>query len=115
MQLEPSQQRLTNVRFADDWLIFGSSVTDVIEIFEMLSYELEHAGLCVNTSKSKLFTTDAKAACRAAPVLVEAAGSMLELVRSVHTHKYLGRMFSDDLTKHGHCNVNYRLSCGWLR
>ena len=84
-------------------------------MFEMLSHELEQAGLCVNTSKSKLFTTDAEAACGAAPMLVEAAGSMVELVRGVDTHKYLGRMFSGDLTKRGQCNLNHRLSCGWFR
>ena len=115
LQLDPARERLTNVRFADDLLLFGSSMAEVVEMFELLSLKLEEAGLSINPSKTKMFTTGALATSSVAPMMVDAAGSMVELVRGAATHKYLGRMFSGDLTKRGQCNLSHRLSCGWFK
>ena len=63
-----------------------------VDVFEALVVDLAEAGLSVNASKTKLFTTSTVATSSASPLFVDAAGSMIELVRGTATHKYLGRM-----------------------
>ena len=49
--------RLTNIRYADDLLLFAKSWKELVEMLELLVVELNRVGLQLNTSKTKLFTT----------------------------------------------------------
>ena len=46
---------LTNVRYADDWLLYAKVDTDLASMMEYLVEELAAAGLNLNTYKTKNF------------------------------------------------------------
>ena len=113
--LDATEERLTNIRYADDLLIFAKSFDEAVFMLEILTEELANAGLSVNGSKTKILTTDGAATDNDAPLLADIAGSMVEILRCESTHKYLGRLFSGNLRRRGQCNLNHRLACGWLK
>lgn len=113
--LTPAQTRLTELRYADDLLLFGKSMEEVVDMFELLAQELTNAGLTINASKTKILTTDENITCSEAPLLVDAAGSMVEVVRRNATHKYLGRLFPGDLKQRGPSNLAHRFTCAWFK
>ena len=84
-------------------------------MFEALSEELARTGLSINGTKTKILTTDSSASDSDVPLLADAGGCMVEILRCDDTHKYLGRLFSGDLRRRGQCNLNHRLACGWLK
>ena len=108
-------ERLTNLRYADDLVIFGRTIGEAVFMYEALVEELSRAGLSINGGKTKVLTTVEEIFEDRAPLLVEAAGSLLEVVKCNGSHKYLGRMFSGDLRKRGQCNLEHRLSCAWMK
>ena len=113
--LAEGAERLTNSRYADDLLLFGNSLEEVTDMMEKLVSELCVAGLSVNGAKTKIITTDNAAACSNVPLYVDVAGCMVEVLQQQATHKYLGRLFSGDLTKRGETNLCHRLQCGWMK
>ena len=48
--------RLTNIRYADDLLLFAKSWKELVEMLELLVVELNRVSLHFNTSETKLFT-----------------------------------------------------------
>ena len=113
--LAPQFERLTNLRYADDLLLFGRSLGEVVYMFEALVQELSVAGLSINGGKTKILTTCTGTTEDAAPLFVDAAGSFLEVVKRNGRHKYLGRLFSGDLRLRGQCNLEHRILCAWLK
>ena len=59
-QLHPDndEERLTNVRYADDILLFGKSMKEVTIMLEILVSVLQDYGLALNVQKTKLFSTE---------------------------------------------------------
>ena len=47
------QERLTNVRYADDILLFGKSLDEAVSMLELLSDVLQQYGLELNVGKTK--------------------------------------------------------------
>ena len=113
--LDSTHERLTNIRYADDLLLFGKTFDEAISMFEALSEELARAGLSINGSKTKMLTTDSESSDSNVPLLADAGECMVEILRCEATHKYLGRLFSGDLRRRGQCNLNHRLACGWMK
>ena len=113
--LAPGESRLTNIRCADDIVLFARNFDDAALMLEELMDELAAAGLSVNSGKTKILTTDPVGAGGNGPLLVEIAGNMVEVLRGSDTHKYLGRLFPGDLRQRGLRNLNHRLACGWLK
>ena len=50
-------ERLTNIRYADDLMLYARSLPALVEMIETLSWELHQIGLQLNAAKSKIFTT----------------------------------------------------------
>ena len=50
--------RLTNIRFADDLLLFGKSMEEAISMLELLVIRLRSYGLELNTKKTKMLSSD---------------------------------------------------------
>ena len=69
----------------------------------------------MNAAKTKILTTDAATSSRTSPVTAELMGTSIEIVCGSATHKYLGRKFPGNLRNRGQCNLEFRLSCAWLR
>ena len=87
MLLDVTEEKLTNIRYADDLLIFAKSFDEAVFMFEILTEELANAGLSVNGSKTKILTTDGAATDNDAPLLADIAGSMVEILRCESAHK----------------------------
>ena len=47
------------------------------------------------------------------PILIDAGGGFIEVVRSPDQHKYLGVRFSGDLRKRGQAMLAGRIKCAW--
>ena len=107
--------RLTNLRYADDLLLFGKSLAEVLEMLEILSAELVGVGLSINGSKTKILTTDLNASSSENPLYVDVAGSMVEILRRGTVHKYLGKVFCGNLRNRGQCNLSHRMQCAWWK
>ena len=54
---KPREERLTNIRYADDLLLFAKSLPEAIEMIELLVASLKDCGLELNSSKTKIMTT----------------------------------------------------------
>ena len=108
-------QRLTNVRFADDLIIYANSLDELTAMVEALVQELGRAGLSLNSRKSKIFTLDEAYCSTAAPLFVDIADGMVEVVRGDDAHKYLGVSFPGQLRRRGHAALAHRLKCAWAK
>ena len=113
--LATGHERLTNVRYADDLLLFGRSLEDISFMFEHMVHELAAAGLAVNVRKTKLMTTAPEADTASLATFVEVGSQMVELVTKGASHKYLGRMFSGNLRDRGQRNLEHRVACAWMK
>ena len=106
-------ERLTNVRFADDLIIYAKSESELTAMLDMLAEELRGVGLSLNAKKSKIFTSNTDIAGSAGPVFLEAAGDFIAVARVGDQHKYLGCMLSGDLRHRGKTMLQYRMRCAW--
>ena len=112
---EDRTERLTNVRFADDLIIYAHSLEELVEMVELLVQELARAGLSLNARKSKVFTLDAGYCDSASPVYVDISDGMVEIVRGSDTHKYLGVALPGQLRRRGDTILAHRLKCAWSK
>ena len=115
VKLDATSTNLTNLRYADDLLLFGKSLDEAVSMLELLQQELSAAGLTVNPKKTKLLTADASYYLNDVPILVDAGDGMVEVVGKGATHKYLGKALSGDPRARGEANLNHRLACGWAK
>ena len=53
-----TQARVTNIRYADDILLFANSLTELVAMADMLLRELNQIGLKLNTEKTKILHCD---------------------------------------------------------
>ena len=86
---------LTNVRYADDLMLYARSDTDLASMMECLVEELAAVGLNLNTSKTKILTTESLKE----PMFLVIGGDRIEVLHGEQNHKYLGKKLSGDLRK----------------
>ena len=114
-RLDGDADPLTNVRFADDLILFAKSLSEIEDMTNLLVGEFAKAGLVANGAKTKLLTTDAAVTSGHIPVLVDIGGMFVEVIKSGSSHKYLGKSLPGDLSRRGQRNLDHRLSCAWFR
>ena len=66
-------ERLTNIRYADDLMLYAKSSDELCAILELLVEELDRVGLALNADKTKAFAT----ACLQQPLYLDNAGGMI--------------------------------------
>ena len=110
-----STHRLTDVRYADDLLLFARSAHEAMLMLEALQMELAVAGLSINASKTKVFTTDPVVMNSEEPVTLQSGSITVEVLHKNGSHKYLGKMLNGDLRQRSSRNLSHRLQCGWLK
>ena len=108
-------QRLTNVRYADDLMLFAKSLDEAVDMVNLLQEELRKAGLDMNAKKTKVMTTDSEHYLREHPYLIEADGGFLEIAQQGETHKYLGRVLTGNPRQRGRGNLLHRISVAWMK
>ena len=106
-----STERLTNLRYADDLLLFGQSLDEAISMLDSLTEILRVYGLELNLTKTKVLTTECTT--ENTQICITKYGSV-EIVGSNSKHKYLGRGFVGELRHRGKAAVDHRLSCAWM-
>ena len=106
------EARLTNIRFADDLLVFANSMGEATYMLDGLVTTLREFGLELNVKKTKLMSTVVSGS---ETTLVETNEGFIELVPAGHVHKYLGRGWSGKLTDRGQAAVGHRISCAWAK
>ena len=111
LQADDLVERLTNIRYADDILLFAKDLDECQFMLESLVEVLREYGLELNMQKTKILST------HFAPLdqtfLITNQGSV-EILATRSKHKYLGRGFIGDLRQRGVAAVEHRLSCGWI-
>ena len=60
MGIVVGERRLTNLRFADDIVLFSSSASELGQMLEQLNAASREVGLEMNMSKTKLMTNSTK-------------------------------------------------------
>ena len=108
-----AQERLTNVRYADDTVLYASSSGEAAYMLEILQEDLHSYGLNLNTSTTKILTNEVQG--DDAPIYVEVGEGMLSVMTSSDLHKYLSKQVSRDLCSRTETNMEYRLQCAWGR
>ena len=102
-------ERLTNVRYADDLVIYAKTQAELCEMLEILNEELDAIGLSLNASKTKVFTTTALHE----PLYIDVAGGMVEVLLGDSVHKYLGRHLCGDMKNRSTTEFMHRVAAAW--
>ena len=110
-----NQQRLTNVRYADDLILFAKNMGEAVEMMKVLCEELAGVGLEVNSKKTKILTTDSRCNGVGPTMLIDSDAGFLEVMREGDRHKYLGKMLTGSLVDRGSNNASHRISVGWSK
>ena len=100
--------QLTNLRFADDIVLFAASNADVVKMLRDLKHEAAKYGLKLHFGRTEIFTNNFHAAKSGS---VEIDGVMVKIAQPGETAKYLGRKLSM-LDFHG-VEVDHRVAAGW--
>ena len=108
-------ERRTNVRFADDLIIYAHNAKELGNALQMLAEELKNIGLDLNAKKTKIFTNDPTVFEAEKPVHIKAGDAEIEVMRTRDVHKYLGAAFRGDLTLRGKANLAHRMHCAWAK
>ena len=94
--------KLLDLRFADDVLLFAKAHTEAANSLDSLVAELAHVGLMLNASKTVLLTTEAQPPAS----ITTPAGTILNLVCQ---HKWLGCMLATPRPGSNGLDVEYHL------
>ena len=93
ISLVAQHDRLTNLRYADDMMIFGTSPEELAQMTEWLIEELSDVGLHLNTAKTKVLTTSEDNAD-----FLDVGGNLVDVITGTARHKYLGRYLPGECT-----------------
>ena len=105
-------ERLTNVRYADDTLLFGKSLDEAASMLELLVPLFAEYGLELNAQKTKIscdedVTKDT--------TYCNTLYGNIEILSATQKHKYLGRTFTGETLTRGKTVFEHRISCGWMK
>ena len=91
-------ERLTNIRYADDILLFGKSLDEVVSMLELLSEVLSEYGLELNSKKTKILSNETFGG---ESVHCITKCGCIEILAVDQKYKYLGRMFCGAVQNRG--------------
>jgi hypothetical protein len=106
------ETRLTNLRFADDILVVGSSLKQVTEMLLLLRTECEKCGLELHPEKTKIISSTNRQN-RTRNKFTEVGDMKIEVLARNSTIKYLGRQITfEDAHR---TELNNRVKCAWAK
>ena len=98
-------ERLTNLRFAGDLLLFACSRDEIGVMLDLLVVALSRVGLLLNSSKTKVLTTMAQP-----PSTITTPGGLeLTVIARESAHRWLGCMLSAGGPETRHLDINFHL------
>ena len=101
---------LSNARYADELMLCARNDTDLASMVECLVAELAAVGLNLNTSKTKILTTESLKA----PMFLAIGGDKIELLHGEQNHKYLGKKLSGDFWTKAMVDIQHRSQIAWM-
>ena len=104
-------ERLTNIRYADDLMLYARSLPALVGMIETLSGELHQIDLQLNATKNKIFT--AKRLDH--PMYVEVSQDLVHVLHEGSSHKYLGRHILGNLKQRGCVELHHRKTIAWAK
>ena len=104
-------ERLTNVRYADDIIVYDKTADEFFFMMNALVKELNKIGLHVSPLKTKILTTVDVGAL----LYLDIADSMLEVLMHSDAHKYLGRQISGNLSQRHVTELRHRIRVTWYK
>lgn len=102
-------ERLTNIRFADDLMVYSKSSSELAYMLEVLSEELLKVGLQLNPQKTKILTTTELAS----PMYLDVHGDMISVLHGKDQHPYLGRLLCGHLRERAAVEYSHRIRVAW--
>jgi hypothetical protein len=99
---------LTNLRFADDVLLFAHSKHDIVKMIKHLRAESSRFGLSLHLGKTKILT-NVPPAIR--PAHLQVGESHIHVLRADESERYLGRKLS--LDAYHESELSNRVAAGW--
>eukprot|EP00435_Cladocopium_sp_Y103_P027156 s884_g6.t1 len=102
-------ERLTNIRYADDIMIYAKSMEEFVNMLELLLPERASVGIELNALKTKILTNENLKK----PCFAEVAGEIIEILYGENQHKYLGKMLTGDMTLRTNVEFEHRLHAAW--
>ena len=112
LHLDNEHERLTNVRYADDILLFAKSLEEGVQMVELLAEVLGEFGLELNSTKTKMLST---VHVEESPMYCITDCGDIEILGVRSKQKYLGRVFTSNVKSRGKVAVEHRLCCGWMK
>ena len=107
--------RLTNIRYADDIMLYATSLSELVTMLDILAEELHKYGLNINIAKTKIFCSGVEGFDLTTPLLVDTSLGFIEVLTDGSLHKYLGRPVSCNVRGRGEDALQHRIKCGWFK
>lgn len=105
--VEDPEDPLTNLRFADDVLLFAHSAKDVAKMIAHMQEEAAKYGLVLNMEKTKVLTTSSS---RPGSEISIGAGKV-KILDADESERYLGRKVC--MEDYHQTELNHRIAAGW--
>ena len=106
------EDRLLNLRFADDVLLVASSAHVLKKMMQEMCDEVAKVGLKIHTGKTKILA-NAFGRKQSRAENIELGMDKIEILPAHDSTKYLGREFS--LDDYHDREIRHRMSCGWAK
>ena len=102
-------ERLTNIRYADDLMLYARSLPALVGMIEIFSRELNHICLQFNAAESKIFTRKQLDH----PMYVEVSQDLVHVLHVESSHKYHGRHIPGNLKQRSCVELHHRKTIAW--
>ena len=112
IKMSSSNEKLTNLRFADDILLLSHSLESITKMIAHLSMEAKKSGLTLHPDKTKILH-NCWGKTRNIPAYANANGMQIEVLKTDDTTKYLGRKLS--FSDPHRIELESRSSCAWKK
>ena len=106
-------QRLTNIRYADDILLYAKSLDELLSMTEKLTAELKKIGLTLNTEKTKILRYNPESD-KAAIGFAELDDDFVMVLDDNESHRYLGKKLSISGTNRNLIEFKSRKQIAWM-
>ena len=106
-------QRLTNIRYADDILLYAKSLDELLSMTEKLTAELKKIGLTLNTEKTKILRCNPEPD-KAAIGFAELDDDFVMVLDDNESHRYLGKKLSISGTNRNLIEFKSRKQIAWM-
>ena len=108
IEIQPGCRNLTDLRFADDVLLFAQQRSDIEKMLQHLSHAAAGFGLEINFDKTKVLTWDAAAS---GSTSVRVGAHDVGILSEMESDKYLGRKLTMHMTHEA--ELDHRLAAAW--